>query len=184
MPTSTTSGSCGLGAIQRTCEVHGRGGKLHPGREGMSCSATSSLQLSPPSRLRNSRLGSVPAYTAPSAALTATLNTSGSGNGTSSKVSPPSALRFSPLPRHPTYTVSPSSAKHCAPEPCRRVYAPTLTNASPVVASSSIAHRIARVRAKELPRRVLTASTPLRSREDQQPSVDTSSMATNEVAGA
>src|SRR6478672_2455246 len=139
MPTSTTSGSCGLGAIQRTCEVHGRGGKLHSGREGMSWSATSSSQLSPPSRLRNRRLGSVPAYTAPSAALTATLNTSGSGNGTSSKVSPPSALRFSPPPRHPTYTVSPSSARHCAPEPCRRVRAPTLTNASPVVASNSIA---------------------------------------------
>src|SRR6476660_435886 len=29
IPTSTTSASCGLGAIQRTCEVHGRrGGKL------------------------------------------------------------------------------------------------------------------------------------------------------------
>src|SRR4029077_14666588 len=95
-----------------------------------------------PSRLRNRRLGSVPAYTARSAALTATLNTSGSRNGTSSKVSPPSALRFSPPPRHPTYTVSPSSARHCAPEPCRRVRAPTLTNASPVVASSSITHRI------------------------------------------
>ena len=43
-----------------------------------------------------------------------------------------------PPPRHPTYTVSPSSARHCAPEPCRRVHAPTLTNASPVVASRSI----------------------------------------------
>jgi hypothetical protein len=60
----------------------------------MSCSATSSAQLSPPSRLQNSRLGSVPAYTAPSVALTATLNTSGLGNGTSSNVSPPSSLRF------------------------------------------------------------------------------------------
>jgi len=143
IPTSTTSRSCGLGAIQRTCEVQGRGGKLQSGRDGISCSATSSSQLSPPSRLQNSRLGSVPAYTAPSAALTATLNTSGSGNGRSSKLSPPSALRFSPPPRHPTYTVSPSSAKHCALAPCRRVCAPTLTNASPVVANSSIGHRIA-----------------------------------------
>src|SRR5918992_5572760 len=104
----------------------------------MSSSATSSSQLSPPSRLQNRRLGSVPAYTAPSAALTATLNTSGSGNDRSSKLSPPSALRFSPPPRHPTYTVSQSSARHCAPEPCRRVCPPTLTNASPVVANSSI----------------------------------------------
>src|SRR5215207_238043 len=139
MPTSITSGSCGLGAIQRTCEVQGRGGKLQSGRDGISLIATSSSQLSPPSRLRNSRLGSVPTYTVPSAALTARLNTSRSGNGTSSKVSPPSALRFRPRPRHPTYTVSPSSARHCAPESCRRVWAPTLTNASPVVASSSIA---------------------------------------------
>src|SRR3954447_26815243 len=138
MPTRSVSASCGLGAIQRTCEVHGRGGKLHCGRDGMSWSATSSSQLSPSSRLQNRRLGSVPAYTLPSAALTATLNTSGAGNGTSSKLSPPSALRLSPPPRHPTYTVSPSSAKHCAPEPCRRVCAPTLTNASPVVANSSI----------------------------------------------
>src|SRR5918996_1674368 len=138
MPTSTSSGSCGLGAIQRTCEVQGRGGKLHSGRDGMSWSATSSSQLSPPSRLQNRRLGSVPAYTLPSAALTATLYTSGSGKDRSSKLPPPSVLRFSPPPRHPTYTVSPPSARHCAPEPCSRVWAPTLTNASPVVANSSI----------------------------------------------
>src|SRR5215213_5091648 len=80
----------------------------------------------------------------PSAGLIATLNTSCSGSGTSSKLSPPSALRFSPPPRHPTYTVSPSSARHCAPEPCSRVCAPTLTNASPVVANSSIRSVVSR----------------------------------------
>src|SRR4051794_26608902 len=66
------------------------------------------------------------------------LNTSVSGSDTSSKLSPPSALRLSPPPRQPTYTVSPSSARHCAPEPCKRVDPPTLTNASPVVANNSI----------------------------------------------
>ena len=30
------AGCSKLGAIQRTCEVHGRGGKLHCGRDGMS----------------------------------------------------------------------------------------------------------------------------------------------------
>src|SRR6478609_2527324 len=77
-PDQEQVGSCGLGAIQRTCDVHGRGGKLQLGRDGSSSSASSSRQLSPRSSLRNSRLGSVPAYTAPSAALTASENTAGS----------------------------------------------------------------------------------------------------------
>ena len=42
---SSRSASCGLGAIQRTCEVHGRGGKLHVGAEGISRSEASSTQL-------------------------------------------------------------------------------------------------------------------------------------------
>ena len=50
-----------IGAIQRTCDVHGLGGKLHVGRESSSSSASSARQLSPPSSLRNRRLGSVPA---------------------------------------------------------------------------------------------------------------------------
>src|SRR3954452_22393195 len=138
MPTSTTPASCGLGAIQRTCEVHGRGGKLQVGFDGISWSATSSSHVSPRSWLRKSRLGSVPAYTAPSTGLTATLKTSCSGTATSSKVSPPSALRLSPPPRQPTWTSSPPIARHWAPDPSRRVPAPTRTKASPVVASSSI----------------------------------------------
>ena len=47
IPTSRRSASCGLGAIQRTCEVHGRGGKLQVGREGSSSRAVSSRQLAP-----------------------------------------------------------------------------------------------------------------------------------------
>src|SRR5439155_22099676 len=62
IPTRSTSASCGLGAIQRTCEVHGRGGKLHVGRDGSSKSAFSSRQVAPRSSLRKSALGSVPAY--------------------------------------------------------------------------------------------------------------------------
>ena len=34
MPARIVSASCGLGAIQRTWDVHGRGGKLHVGRDG------------------------------------------------------------------------------------------------------------------------------------------------------
>jgi hypothetical protein len=45
--------------------------------------------------------------------------------------------------RHPDVRLM---VNHCAPDPCRRVCAPTLTNALPVVASNSIAHRIARHR--------------------------------------
>src|SRR3954452_25165995 len=142
MPTSTTPASCGLGAIQRTCEVHGRGGKLQVGFDGISWSATSSSHVSPRSWLRKSRLGSVPAYTAPSTGLTATLKTSCSGTATSSKVSPPSALRLSPPPRQPTYTSLPPAARHWAPDPSRRVPAPTRTKASPVVTSSSIFVRL------------------------------------------
>jgi hypothetical protein len=47
MPARSTSASCGLGAIQRTCDVHGRGGKLHDGRDGSSSSASSSRHVSP-----------------------------------------------------------------------------------------------------------------------------------------
>src|SRR5205823_7400657 len=88
IPTRSRLASCGLGAIHRTCDVHGRGGKLQRGREGSSSSAFSSRQLSPRSSLRNSRLGSVPAYTAPSAALTASENTAGSGNSHSIQLRP------------------------------------------------------------------------------------------------
>src|SRR4029434_8417639 len=70
IPTRTRFASCGLGAIQRTCEVHGRGGKLQLGREGNSSRPSSARQLRPSSLLRNSRLGSVPAYTPPSAGVT------------------------------------------------------------------------------------------------------------------
>jgi hypothetical protein len=35
----------GLGAIQRTCQVHSRGGKLQLGRDGSSSSASSGRQL-------------------------------------------------------------------------------------------------------------------------------------------
>src|SRR6478736_1533369 len=117
IPTRSRPASCGLGAIQRTCEVHGRGGKLQCGREGSSSSASSSRQLLPWSSLRNSRLGSVPAYTAPSAALTAIENTPGSGNPRSTHVRPPSTLRRTPPSRRLAYNVlaSPrSSATHCA----------------------------------------------------------------------
>src|ERR671919_996844 len=78
IPTSSSSGSCGLGAIQRTCEVHGRGGKLQRGFDGISCNAVRSSQVSPPSRETKSALGSVPAQTAPSGP-TATENTSAPG---------------------------------------------------------------------------------------------------------
>jgi hypothetical protein len=61
MPARRRSPSCGLGAIQRTCDVHGRGGKLQVGRDGSSSSAVSSCHVSPASSLRNSALGSVPA---------------------------------------------------------------------------------------------------------------------------
>jgi hypothetical protein len=36
IPTRSRSASCGLGAIQRTCDVRGRGGKLQCRREGSS----------------------------------------------------------------------------------------------------------------------------------------------------
>src|SRR6516165_9812085 len=91
IPTSRRSGSCGLGAIQRTCDVHGRGGKLQVGREASSSSASSAVHDSPPSSLRKRRLGSQPAYTAPSAALTATEKTSCSGKPHSDHVDAPSA---------------------------------------------------------------------------------------------
>src|SRR5438045_8772933 len=92
IPTRSTSASCGLGAIQRTCEVHGRGGKLHVGRDGSSSSASSAYQFAPRSSLRKSRLGSVPAYTAPSAGLTASEKTPGSGGEQSSQVRPASLV--------------------------------------------------------------------------------------------
>jgi hypothetical protein len=120
IPTRSMSASCGLGAIQRTCDVHGRGGKLQCGREGSSRSAFNSRQLSPLSPLRNSRLGSVPAYTAPSAALTASENTARSGSSQSIQLRPPSTLRRTPPSRRPTKTVSgsaASTARHCAPLP-------------------------------------------------------------------
>ena len=43
MPTSSRPASCGSGAIQRTWCVHGRGGKLQLGLDGMSWSASSSV---------------------------------------------------------------------------------------------------------------------------------------------
>src|SRR4029450_11212518 len=69
----------------------------------------------PPYSLRNRRLGSVPAYTAPSTALTATENTAASGNPQSTQLRPPSTLRRTPPARNPAYTASPSTARHCAP---------------------------------------------------------------------
>src|SRR5260370_1041044 len=78
---------CGSGAIERTWCVQGRGGKLQRSREGMSCSASSS-DHDPPSRATNRRLGSVPAYSAPSAALIATERTLGSGRSICSHVAP------------------------------------------------------------------------------------------------
>src|SRR4051812_10550425 len=44
IPTRSRSASWGLGAIQRTCDVQGRGGKLHVGRDGSSSKAVSSRQ--------------------------------------------------------------------------------------------------------------------------------------------
>src|SRR5439155_3799798 len=101
IPTSSSPASCGLGAIQRTCEVHGRGGKLQVGAEGISRSAANSTQLCPPSALRNSMLGSQPAYTLPSTGLTATEKTSGCGNFKFCQFSPPSLLFHTPWPREP-----------------------------------------------------------------------------------
>src|SRR4029077_12000939 len=97
-------------------------GKLQLEREGSSSSASSSRQLSPRSSLRNSRLGSVPAYTAPSTALTASENTPGSGSAQSSQLRPASTVRHTPPSRSPAYTVSGSSgptARHCPPLPGR-----------------------------------------------------------------
>src|SRR5206468_5545398 len=65
---------------------------------------------------------SVPAYTAPSTALTATENTAASGNPQSTQLRPPSTLRHTPPARNPAYTVPAadgSSARHCAPLPDR-----------------------------------------------------------------
>jgi hypothetical protein len=83
-------------------------------------SAFNSRQLSPLSPLRNSRLGSVPPYTAPSAALTASENTARSVSSQSIQLRPPSKLRRTPPSRRPTKTVSGSAgstARHCAPLP-------------------------------------------------------------------
>src|SRR6266498_2307901 len=120
IPTRSSFASCGLGAIQRTCDVHGRGGKLQLGREGSSSSASSSRHDCPRSSLRNSRLGSVPAYTAPSALLTASEKTPGSGNAQSVQLRPASLVRRTPPSRSPAQTVcgsSGSTARHCAPLP-------------------------------------------------------------------
>ena len=61
MPTSSRSPLCGSGAIQRTCDVHGRGGYAHEEAEGTSRNASSASQSPVPSGLRNSALGSQPA---------------------------------------------------------------------------------------------------------------------------
>src|SRR5690606_5672170 len=101
MPASSRSASRGFGAIHRTCDVHGRGGKLHVGAEGRRRSASSSRQLDPPSSLRKIMLGSVPAYTAPSAGLTAREKTSRAGRSALDHDRPPSSLLHTPLPREP-----------------------------------------------------------------------------------
>src|SRR5262249_57592152 len=123
IPTKSRSASYGLGAIQRTCDVHGRGGKRQRGRDGSSRSAFSSRQLSPLSSLRNSRLGSVPAYTAPSAALTASEDTAGSGNVQAVQLLPPSRLRRGPRSPGPPQTaarLARSPAGPASPAPPKR----------------------------------------------------------------
>jgi hypothetical protein len=54
-------GSACEGAMARTWEVQGRGGKLQVGAEGRFLMPSSSRQEAPPSRLTNSAEGSVPA---------------------------------------------------------------------------------------------------------------------------
>src|ERR687897_335946 len=61
MPTTTRSGSTKDGAIARTWEVQGLGGKLQVGWEGNFLISSSSRQEPPPSRLTNRAEGSVPA---------------------------------------------------------------------------------------------------------------------------
>ena len=65
----------------------------------------------------------VPAYTAPSAALTASEKTPGSGSAQSTQLRPPSRVRRTPCARKPAYKVSGSSgstARHYAPLPARK----------------------------------------------------------------
>ena len=101
IPTSRRSPSCGLGAIQRTCDVHGRGGKLHDGRDGSSSSASSGRHVSPPLSLRKRRLGSVPAYRRPLAELIAREKTADSGSAQSTQFRPASCVRRTPPSRKP-----------------------------------------------------------------------------------
>jgi hypothetical protein len=86
----------------------------------MSCSAASSVH-DEPSCATNSRLGSVPAYSAPSAGPIATEKTLGSGSSIRCHVAPPSSLRRAPSLRVPTSTRSPLVATHCAPSPSSTV---------------------------------------------------------------
>src|SRR5262249_27820031 len=133
IPTSSRSASCGLGAIQRTCEVHGRGGKLQLGRDGSSSSAPNSRQLSPRSSLRNNPLAPLPAYPLPSAARTASETTPGAGTPQPSQLRPPSTLRRTPPSRRPANTVSASAgsrAKPCPPPPDRNSSTPPASPAS------------------------------------------------------
>ena len=118
IPASSRLWSCGLGAIQRTWDVQGRGGKLQVGREGRSSNASSAFHVVPLSPLANRRLGSVPAYTVPSAGLTASEKTPGSGSAQSTHDAPKSSLRRTPPSRSPAKTVSGlfgSTARHWAP---------------------------------------------------------------------
>ncbi len=76
MPTSSRPASCGLGAIQRTCDVQGRGGKLQVGADGMARSDSSSNQLDPSVTAAEDRARLAAGVDRPSAGLTATENTS------------------------------------------------------------------------------------------------------------
>ena len=60
IPARSVSASCGSGAIQRTCDVHGLGGKLQVGCEGSSSKPASSLHVSPAvvAAVEGARLGS------------------------------------------------------------------------------------------------------------------------------